>query len=179
MVVSFCPQAAVLAEAPRQCNTLPDVIFSNAMSLPWGDRSYRAQWTTPHVFFISNGDTDLEEWGGRMPLQPPPLHPPGWSSRLVSLSHCEAGGGTTGRWSIMAWYPPSYPAVDLASLAPQPWFPIRAFINDQVAATPVPVANIPGDLPPTPSVVRWGGKTRVRGASPGGGGPSMGPFSCL
>jgi hypothetical protein len=104
MVLAFCPHAAVLAATLRWCNTLPDVVFSDAMSLPWGVCSYWAQWTTPHVFFISNGDTDLEEWGGRgrIPSQPPPLHPLGWSSRLVCLSHCEAGGAMTGRWSIMA-----------------------------------------------------------------------------
>jgi hypothetical protein len=103
-----------------------------------------------------------------MPLQPPPLHPPGWSSRSVSLLHCEAEGGTTGCWSIVTWYLPSYPAADPAPLARQPWFPIWAFVNDQAAATPVPVADVPGDLPPTPSVVCSGGKTRVRGAPPGG-----------
>jgi hypothetical protein len=67
----------------------------------------------------------------------------------------------------MAWYPPSYPAADPAPLAQQPWFPLQAFINDQAATTPVPVADVPGDLPPTPLVVCLGGAPWVGGAPPG------------
>jgi hypothetical protein len=168
MILPFCPQAAVLAATPRHCNTVPDVIFSYVLSLPWGDRSYWAQWATPHVFLVSVGDTDLEEWGGRIPLWPAPLQPSGWTACSVSLTHCEAGGATTGRWSLMAWYPPGHPAAKPAPIAPQPWFPIRVFVNDWAAATTVPVAAVPEDLPPTPSVVCSGGTPGVRGAPPGG-----------
>ena len=55
MDLPFCPQAAVLAAIPRQCNTLPYVIFSNDLSLPWGDRAYWVQWPTPHVFLSQLG----------------------------------------------------------------------------------------------------------------------------
>ncbi len=120
------------------------------------------------MLFAPNGDTDVEELEGRTPLQPPPPPPSGWSLRLVSLSHCKAGGGTTGCWLIVAWYPPSYRAAEPVPLAPQPWFPIWAFINDRTAATPVPAAKVPEDLPPTPSVVRSGSKNRVHGSPPGG-----------
>ena len=158
MILPFCPHAAVLAATPRQCNTLPDVIFSDAMSLPpWGDLSYWAQWATPHVFFVPVGDTDVEEWGGRTSLRPVPLRPAGWTACSVFLTHCEAGGATTGRWSIVVWYPPGHPAAMPAPITPQPWFPIRAFVNDRAAATPVPVAEVTEDLPPTPLVVRSGG----------------------
>jgi hypothetical protein len=74
----------------------------------------------------------------------------------------------TGRWTLVAWYPPGHKAATPAPIAPQPWFPIRAFVNDRAAATPVPVAEVPVDLPPTPSVVRSGCTPGACGAPPGG-----------
>ncbi len=97
-----------------------------------------------------------------------PLQPPEWTACSVSLMHCKAGGATTGRWSLVAWYPPGYPAAKPAPITPQPWFPIRAFVNDQAAATPVPVAEVPEDLPLIPSMVCLGVTPGVRGAPPGG-----------
>ena len=138
MISPFCPHGALLAVTPRCCNTLPDVTFSDVLSLPWGDCYYWVQWATPHVFFVSVGDTDLEEWGGRIPFRPAPLPPSGWTAGSVSLTHCEAGGATTGRWLLVAWYPPGHTAATPAPIAPQPWFPIPAFVNDQAAATPIP-----------------------------------------
>ena len=120
------------------------------------------------VFCFNGGLTDLEEWGGHIPLRPAQLQPSGWTACSVSLTHCEAGGATTGRWSLMAWYPPGHPAAKPAPIAPQPWFPIRVFVNDWAAATTVPVVAVPEDLPPTPSVVCSGGTPGVRGAPPGG-----------
>jgi hypothetical protein len=96
------------------------------------------------------------------------LQPSGWTACSVSLTHCEAGGATTGCWSLVVWYPPRHLAAKLAPIAPQPWFPIWAFVNDRAAATPVPVAEVPEDLPPTPLVVCSGGTPGVRGAPPGG-----------
>ena len=167
MILPFCPRAMVLAATPRHCNTLPDVVFTDVLSLPLGDRSYWSQWATPHVFFASMGDSNLEEWGGHIPLRPTQLQPSGWTACLVSLTHCEAGGATTGRWSLVAWYPPGHPAAKPAPIVPQPWFPIRAFVNDRAAATPVPVNEVPEDLPPIPLVVRSGGAAGVRGPPPG------------
>ena len=77
MILPFCPRAAVLAATPRRCNTLPDVVFTDVLSLPWGDSSYWSQWASPHVFFASMGDTDLEEWGRHIPLRPIQLQPSG------------------------------------------------------------------------------------------------------
>jgi hypothetical protein len=170
MVSPFCPQAALLVATPRRSNTLPDVIFSDVLSLPWGDDLYHwEQWATPHVFFVSAGDTDLKEWGGRTPFCSNPRLPYGWTARSVTLTHCEAGGATTGRWSVVAWYPPGHKAATPAPIAPQPWFPLRAFVNDRAAATPVPVAEVPVDLPPTPSVVCSGCTPgAARGVPPGG-----------
>jgi hypothetical protein len=164
----FCPHAALLGATPRRCNTLPDVIFSDVLSLPGGDRYYWEQWATPHVFFVSTGDTDLKEWGGCIPFRSNPPLPSRWTACSVSLTHCEAGGATTSRWSLVAWYPPGRTAASLAPIALQPWFPIWAFVNDRAAATPIPVAEAPEDLPPTSSVVRSGGTPGARGAPPGG-----------
>jgi hypothetical protein len=123
----------------------------------------------PHMcFFVLAGDTDLKEWGGRGPFRSNPLLPSGWTACSVTLTHCEAGGGTTGRWTLVAWYPPGHKASKPAPISPQPWFPIRAFVNDRAAATPVPVAEVPADLPPTPSVVRSGCTPGARGVPPGG-----------
>ena len=97
-------------------------------------------------------------------MRPARLPPFGWTARSVSLTHCESGGATTGRWLLVAWYPPGHSAAMPAPIVPQPWFPIRAFVNDQAAATPVPVAEVPEDLPPTSSVVPSGGTPRVSGA---------------
>jgi hypothetical protein len=100
-------------------------------------------------------------------LRPIQLQPSGCTECSVSLTHCEAGGATTGRWSLVAWFPPGHPAAKLAPIVPQPWFPIRAFVNDRAAATPVPVAEVPEDLPPIPLVVHLGGAAGVRGPPPG------------
>jgi hypothetical protein len=56
------------------------------------------------------------------------------------------------------------------SLSPQSWFPIRAFVNDRAAATPIPLAEDPANLPPTDSVLCSGGFNHENGARPGGGG---------
>ena len=168
MILPFCPRAMVLAATPRHCNTLPDVVFTDVLSLPLGDRSYWSQWATPHVFFASMGDSNLEEWGGHIPLRPTQLQPSGWTACSVSLTHCEAGGATTVRWSLVAWYPPGHPAAKPAPIVRQPcWFPIRAFVNNRAAAAPVPVAEVPKNLLPIPLVVRLGGAAGVQGPPPG------------
>jgi hypothetical protein len=35
LLTTFCPAASALAAVPRQCNRLPDVVFSDLASLPW------------------------------------------------------------------------------------------------------------------------------------------------
>ena len=122
----------------------------------------------PTCVFVTVGDTDLEEWGGHIPLRPAPLQLPEWTACLVSLTHCEARGATTGCWSLVAWYPPGHPTAKPSPITPQPWFPIRAFVSNRAAARPVPVAKIPVDWPPIPSVVRLGVTLGAQGAPPGG-----------
>jgi hypothetical protein len=129
---------------------------------------YWVSWLTPHVFLILAGDMDLEDWGGRADVAVIPSPPHGWTSWLVTLSHCEAGRGTPGRWMITAWYPPAYPVADPIPLSPQPWFPIRACVNDRAAATPVPTSEITVALPLASLVVRAGGYAWSMGSQPGG-----------
>ena len=171
VVSTLWPGAAVLAASPRRCNVLPDVIFSDLASLPRDPRSPQAYWdawSTPHVFFCVAGDSEVEAWGGLGRRHAPPPPPRGWVARSVTLTHCEAGGGTSGRWTVVAWYPPACPVVEPAPLEAQPWFPIRACVNDRVAATPVPAVDAPVDLPPVAAVVRSGGFGRRPRSSPGG-----------
>jgi hypothetical protein len=69
---------------------------------------------------------------------------------------------------ITAWYPPAYPMADPIPLSPQPWFPVRACVNDRAAATPVPTSEILAALPPASLVVRSGGFAWSVGSWPGG-----------
>jgi hypothetical protein len=108
LIRPFCGSARVLSAHPRRFNSLPDIVFLDLGSLPWGPGSdkYWEGWRTTHVFFCSGEDTDADD-GVR--AAPPPPCPTGWSSRSVALSHREAGGATSGRWSVVAWYPPLIP----------------------------------------------------------------------
>ncbi len=147
---------------------MPDVIFTDLASLPWDARAYWASWTTPHVFFIPTGDSEVDDWGFRAPSWPPPVPPLGWMAWGQTFSPCEAGEATLGWWEVVVWYPPAYPAAAPAPLSPWPWFPLRAFIKDQVAARPVPVCEAPVDLPAVATVVRLEEIHSLPGAKPGG-----------
>ncbi len=57
----------------------------------------------------------------------------------------------------MVWYPPACLVTKPVLFTPRPWFPIRAFVNDWVVASPVPAGEAPVDLPPASTVVRLGG----------------------
>jgi hypothetical protein len=98
---SLCLAALQLATSPRRCNQLPDVIFTNLASLPWDVREYWAFWTTPHIFFIPAGDSEVDDWGFCTPSWPPPVPPSGWMVRGQTLSHCKAGGTTLGWWEVV------------------------------------------------------------------------------
>ena len=97
---AVCPGASIVAATPRRCNRLPDVVFLDLLSLPSVARlatSYWRAWAVPHVFFVWGGDTDSEAPGGRGRFaQVAPRPPPGWTVRDVGLTHCEAGGSTSG-----------------------------------------------------------------------------------
>jgi hypothetical protein len=121
---TVCPGVSILAVTPRWCNRLPDVVFLDLLSLPSVSllaTTYWRAWAVPHVFFIWGGDTDLEALGGRGQLaQVAPQPPPGWTVRDVGLTHCEAGGATSGSWRLVVWYPPSRLAPSPAPLEPLP-----------------------------------------------------------
>ena len=53
---TFCPTASALSCTPRRYNRLPDLVFTNTLSLPWGSPEYWISWLTPHVFFEGAGD---------------------------------------------------------------------------------------------------------------------------
>ena len=108
LIKPFCGSPRILSARPQRFNTLPDVVFLDLGSLPWGPGSdkYWEGWRTTHVFFCLGLDTDTA--GAPMALLAPPC-PTGWMACSVSLSHCEAGSATSGHWTVVAWYPPLMP----------------------------------------------------------------------
>ena len=105
--------------------------------------------------------------------------PRGWSSRFITLSHCEAGEGTSGRWTDHGLVSVGLPMANPIPLIPQPWFPIRACINDRAVATPVPKTAVMAALPPASAVVRSGGFVWPAGSQPWGVIQQWGLFSAL
>ena len=102
LMESYCPQAATLDAHTRRCNSLPEIIFLDPISLPCGadSENYWAYWRTPHVFFYQDGDLDLAGYTGKKR----PCAPRNWEERAIHLSHREAGGGTSSLWVIaVAW----------------------------------------------------------------------------
>ena len=112
---------------------------------------YWRAWVAPQVFFLRAGNTDLAAPGGREWLvQVPPQSSWGWSSCKVMLTHCKAGGGTSGRWLIVVWYPPERAVPSPAPLDPLPWFPICSSVLNWLAPMPVRVPLLPAKTRP-----RW------------------------
>ncbi len=165
---SFCPSASHLTATLRRCNWMPDMIFANLASLPWDTHAYWTSWTVPHVFLCRAGDTNADVWGFQALSRPPPVPPSGWTARSLTLSHCEAGGATSGWWEDVVWYHPACHAAAPAPFSPRPWFPLQAFVNDRVVACPVPASKAPVDLPPASTMVRLGGFCHLLGSKPGG-----------
>jgi hypothetical protein len=95
-----------------------------------------------------------------------PQPPGGWTTRNLTLTHCEAGGGTSGRWELVGWYPPGVMAPSPVPIDPLPWFPIRSSVMDRVAARPVRATLSQGDSLPVPVVVRHLVKSVGGGAGP-------------
>ena len=113
LILDVCPNVLVLSVLPCRCNTLPDVVFLDLLSIPPVERlsgSYWRAWTTPHVFFFWAGDTDSSS--------PAPCPPVGWVAKSITMSHCEAGGATSGRWRIQVWYPPGAVVIEPVVLDP-------------------------------------------------------------
>ena len=144
------------------------MIFTDVPSLPWSSPAYWLAWLTPHVFFEAVGDSESVEWGLKGKARRPRTPPPGWLERRLGVSHCASGGATSGLWELVAWHPPGTHAAPVLPLTPRSWFPLRAFINDRVAARPLPAAAAPTDLPPVDAVVRAGGPRPRDGSRPGG-----------
>lgn len=63
LIRPFCGSARVLSAHPRRFNSLPDIVFLDLGSLPWGPGSdkYWEGWRTTHVFFCSGEDTDADD----------------------------------------------------------------------------------------------------------------------
>ena len=85
LILDVCPHVSVLSVLPRRCNTLPDVVFLDLLSIPPVERlsgSYWRAWTTPHVFFFWAGDTDSSSLLGRGASSH--VAPPSWLGRKVN-----------------------------------------------------------------------------------------------
>ncbi|KAL3786657.1 hypothetical protein ACHAW5_001375 [Stephanodiscus triporus] len=132
-------------------------------SVPWGPGAdkYWERWRTTHVFFCLGSDT--EATGASQNLTAP-VCPPGWSSRSVTLSHWEAGGATTGRWTVVAWYPPLIPFSEPLPVIPQSWFPLFSYVKDRERALAHP--SPPDGGVAVPRVVRVGGFVQDWGLFP-------------
>ena len=100
LIAPFCGGPRLLSAWPRRFNSIPDVVFLDLGLLPWGPGSdkYWEGWRTTHVFFCLGVDTDAL---GAQDALAAPVCPQGWPSRSVTLSHCEAGGATSSRWTVV------------------------------------------------------------------------------
>jgi hypothetical protein len=162
LIGPFCGYTQVLLATLHRSNLLPDVVFSDLGLLPWGPGSdkYWQSWLTTHVFSCGRADNDLST----PESAPIPECPPGWSSQTVSLGHCEAGGATSGRWTIVAWYLPSTPFSEPLPVIPQSWFPLFCYVKDRERADPHPSPPVGGTT--VPLVVRIEGLVQDWGLFP-------------
>ncbi len=108
-------------------------MFLDLGALPWGPGSdkYCERWRTLHVFYCQGADDDLV--GTRVGPLPPPC-PPGWAWRSITLNHCNAGGATSGRWTVVVWYPPLLAFSEPLQAVPQAWFPLFCYVRDRESA---------------------------------------------
>ncbi len=72
----------------------------------------------------------------------------------MTLAHCEVGGGASGQWQFVGWFPPNLLAPNPVPVEPLPWFPIRLSVMDRVAATPVRAMLSQVDSLPVAAVVQ-------------------------
>ena len=66
----------------------------------------------------------------------PPPPPRGWSARSVSLAHSATGGSTSGKWTLVVWYPPGLPWVEPLTWEPRGGTPLLCCVNDREYARP-------------------------------------------
>jgi hypothetical protein len=155
---AICPDVSILATTPHRCNRLPNIIFLDLLLLLLVSRlktSYWRLWAVPHVFFLWARDTDLNAPRSKGQLvQVAPQPPGGWALHALTLTHCEAGGATSGWWQLVGWFPPNLLAPNPVPVEPLPSFPIHWSVMDRVAATPVRSTLLQANSLPVTAVVR-------------------------
>ena len=163
LVRRFCPGVWALSAAPRRFTSLPEIVLLDAESLPSGPDAHRYwdRWLTTHVFYT--GGRDADSGHGMGGVQSARL-PPGWSARSVTLSHCSAGGATSGVWSLVAWYPPFFEVPTPLPVVADMWFPLWCYVNDREHASPH-IGKQPAVVA-TPAVVRSEGLVQLCGLFP-------------
>ena len=117
---------------------------------------------------MTAGDSKALKWGVVQEAKRPRSPLPGWFEWRLRVPHCDSGGATSGLWEVVAWYPPGTHMPPVLPFTKCSWFPLRAFINDRVAARPLPAKEAPLDLPPVDAVVRSGGPRPRNGSLPQG-----------
>ncbi len=163
LIGPFCRSPQVLSPMATRCNMLPDIVFFDLASLLWGPGAdkYWQHWRTTHVFFCLGTDDNAASplgWSSA------PQCPPGWSTRLLPLSHCEAGGATSGRWTLVAWYPPLVTFSEPLPVVAQSWFPLFCYVKDREMCLPHPTPPSGGLA--VPSVAHKGGLVQDWGLFP-------------
>ena len=135
LVRRFCPGVTALSAAPQRFDSLPEIVFLDAESLPSGPEAHRYwdRWLTTHVFYT--GGQDADSGLGMGGVQSARL-PPGWSAQTVTLSHCSAGGATSGVWSLVAWYPPLFEGATPLPVVVEMWFPLWCYVNNREHTSP-------------------------------------------
>ncbi len=138
-------------------------MFLDLGALPWGPgaKKYWEWWRTPHVFFCQGVDNNTV---GTRAGPPTPLCPPEWALRSVTLSHCDAGGATSGRWTVVVWYIPLLPFSEPLLAVPQAWFPLFCYVRDRESAVHHP--TLPSRGIAVPYVVRSEGLVQDWGLFP-------------
>jgi hypothetical protein len=84
--------------------------------------------------------------------------------RSIALSHCDAGGATSGRWTVLVWYPPLLPFSEPLPVGPHAWFPLFCYVRDRESATHHPTPPSGGIT--VPKVVRCEGLVQDWGLFP-------------
>jgi len=163
LVRRFCPGVLVLLAAPQRFDFLPELVLLDAESLPSGPAAHRYwdRWLTQHVFYTGGQDADS---GLGMGIVHYALLPPGWTAPTVTLSHCSAGGATSGVFSLVAWYPPFFEGAAPLPMVAEMWFPLWCYVNDREHTSPH-LGKQPG-VAATAAVVRSDGLVQLCGLFP-------------
>ncbi len=160
-----CYVGGLASSLLRRGATIPCrmLFFLDLGALSWGPGSskYWEGWRTTHVFFCLGEDVGTVGPHKDFLL---PRCPPGWFSWSALLGHWEAGRATSGRWSMVAWYPTLMPFSEPLPVIPQLWFPLFSYVKDRERATPYPSPLTRGAL--VAAVVRVDGLVQDWGLFP-------------